>query len=620
MIWKQSDTRRLILFLAGLLAYSAVSAMVRAPEPEIIERAQITQLIIRYVPGEESAQVSPEVRQQNLIRLVQQQAQLTVRYVRTLASGAMVLALPEPMTLQMAQHYAELIAASDEVRYAEPDKHYRRPMSSQLRTPDDVSFSGDQWYLQTSDQHPAAANLPAAWHLAVGQQDIIVSVLDTGVLEHDDLNDRLMNGRASESGYDFVSDATASNDSDGRDRDPTDPGDWCADSAEPEDSSWHGTHVAGIIGAETNNSQGIAGVDWHARLLTARVLGACGGSLADNLDGIYWSVGKPVDGVTNTTPAHILNMSLGGEGACSRAEQEAIDYAVSRGAVVIVAAGNDNRDVVNDSPGNCENVISVAALDKDGSRAEFSNFGTRIDIAAPGVDMFSTLDTGTQGPVNDNTYKAEEGTSQAAPVVSGVVALMLSSNPRLTDGSVTNVPALIETKLKATARPFLTDTANDCTKNTCGAGMLDAHRAVVAVSTPPTVNTGEDQAVKGNERVSLSARAADDDYSGALSYTWQQTSGPQATLSGATTASPYFTAPNAGGQLVFTVTVTDDTGLSATDSVTITNTAVPQPPPVEENQGGGGSLNGLSLLFGGVVALLMLRSGNYRKKLLYGRI
>jgi serine protease len=175
----------------------------------------------------------------------------------------------------------------------------------------------------------------------------------------------------------------------------------------------------------------------------------------------------------------------------------------------------------------------------------------------------------------------------------------------LTDGTVSNVPALIEAKLKASARPFPTGTGNDCTTNTCGAGMLDAHRAIVSVSTAPVVNAGDDQSVAENDIVKLTAKAVDDDYNNGFRYQWRQTAGPTVTLSGATTSLTYFTAPNISADLVFSVTVTDDTGLSASDTVTVTNTGSlkPSKPVLKKQSGGGGSVDIWLLLLGGLIMM-----------------
>ena len=208
-------------------------------------------------------------------------------------------------------------------------------------------------------------------------------------------------------GYDFITDTAISNDGDGRDSDASDPGDAIAAGEcgngkplQARTSSWHGTHVAGTIAAKTNNGLGVAGVAFNAKVLPLRVLGKCGGYTSDIADAITWASGGTVAGVpANANKARVINMSLGGTGACDTTTQTAINGARSRGTVVIVAAGNDNMNVSNASPANCSGVVAIAATDKAGGRASYSNYGTLIDVAAPGGDtgglILSTLNAGT---------------------------------------------------------------------------------------------------------------------------------------------------------------------------------------------------------------------------------
>lgn len=404
-------------------------------------------------------------------------------------------------------------------------------------------------------------------------------MIDTGVLNHSDLSSRLVGGNASASGYDFITNSTIANDNNGRDSDPSDPGDWnLTASCSVRDSSWHGTHVAGTIGAASNNATGVTGVDWYAKLLTARVLGRCGGYTSDIVDAIAWSAGATVPSApNNTNPAKVLNMSLGGDGACSTSEQTAINTAVSRGAIVVVAAGNENQNVSNSSPANCNNVLSVAALTQNGNKASFSNYGSLIDIAAPGIDIHSTVDSGSTIPTNSNAYANYQGTSMAAPHVAGVVSLMLAAQPNLTNGTIptANVSAVIESNLKASARPF--PSGSTCTTSLCGAGMLDAYRAVMAVKTAPTAHAGNDQATLIGTTVNLNGSASTNNSYGTTtlsSYTWTQTAGSPVTLTNANSATPSFTAPVANETLTFQLAIKNDVGLTATDAVNIAVSAV----------------------------------------------
>ena len=191
-------------------------------------------------------------------------------------------------------------------------------------------------------------------------------------------------------GYDFINDVTVSNDGDGRDTDPSDPGDYGCGNG----SSWHGTHVSGTIGAASNNGVGVTGVNWVSKILPARVLGVCGGYISDIADAIRWSAGIAVAGVpTNANPARVENLSLGGTEACSNTMQSAINDAVTRGTVVVVAAGNENADASTSEPANCDNVIAVGATTRTGGRASFSNYGSRVTLSAPGTFVLSTLKT-----------------------------------------------------------------------------------------------------------------------------------------------------------------------------------------------------------------------------------
>ena len=195
--------------------------------------------------------------------------------------------------------------------------------------------------------------------------------------------------------------------------------------------------MAGIIGAMTNNSSGIAGINWGAKILPVRVLGKCGGTDSDIIDGMRWAAGLPVPGVpTNPNPARVMNLSLSGSATtCPTTYQAAINDVVAKGALIVVAAGNNAVNVAAAKPANCPGVITVAATNLYGDITSYSNYGNGIDISAPGGDaygaIYSTVNSGTQGPLySDYGYIA--GTSQAAPHVAATAALMLSANPSLT--------------------------------------------------------------------------------------------------------------------------------------------------------------------------------------------
>ena len=161
-------------------------------------------------------------------------------------------------------------------------------------------------------------------------------------------------------------------------------------------SSWHGTHTAGTIGAASNNGVGVAGVNWNSKILPVRVLGKCGGYTSDIADGMRWAAGLSVSGVpANANPAKVLNLSLGGYGACDATYQNAVNAIVAAGTTIVVSAGNSNADAVNYRPGNCTGVITVAATNRDGGRAYYSNYGSTVEISAPGGETDVTPTTPT---------------------------------------------------------------------------------------------------------------------------------------------------------------------------------------------------------------------------------
>jgi serine protease len=430
-------------------------------------------IIVKYRTAAVSAAAQTE--QARTAELPAARFGVTMSRVRTTALGSQVLKLDRRMSFEEAAQLARAIAAGDSnVEYAEPDR-----MMHKLLTPNDTRYN-EQWhYFETT----AGINTPAAWDKATGT-GVIVGIVDTGIRPHADLSGAILPG------YDFISDTFVSNDGNGRDSDPSDPGDWInageCGNGEPtqfESSSWHGTHVAGTIAARTNNASGVAGVAFNAKVVPARVLGKCGGYTSDIADAIIWVSGGTVSGVpANANVAKVINISLGGTGSCDNTTQNAINSAVSRGTSVIVAAGNENMNAANSTPANCSGVVTVASVNRSGGRSYFSNFGASVEVAAPGGDMrtsasngiLSTLNTGTTTPGSD-TYAFYQGTSMATPHVVGVVALMLSVKPTLTPAQVTSI-------LQSTARAF------PATCSQCGSGIVNASAAVDAAiggTTPP---------------------------------------------------------------------------------------------------------------------------------------
>ena len=412
--------------------------------------------------------------------------------------------------IQLGQRYApddaEALAAIWEQR---PDVEYAEPDARMFTTlvPNDPQYSSQWHYQPVALPDPVGANLPAAWDITTGTNSSVVAVLDTGYLNHADLTGRFAGG------YDMISNVLTANDGGGRDASALDPGDWVtsaeAATGQPfagcqvRNSSWHGTHVSGTIGANSNNSVGVAGIDWNAKILPVRVLGKCGGSVSDIADGIRWAAGLSVPGVpANPNVAKVINMSLGGTGVCGTTYQDAIDAATGAGSLVVVAAGNSNVDMANARPANCNNVLAVAATADDGWRAGYSNFGTGVDIAAPGGDfnydtgVLSTANGGTTSPGVD-TYAAKQGTSMATPHVAGVASLVRAVNPSLT-------PAQLTTLLKANVTPFPAGT--DCTTSLCGSGILNAGAAVAAAQSAARLRVTTNPALPADIIVDGTAR------------------------------------------------------------------------------------------------------------------
>lgn len=501
-----------------------------------------------------------------------QSAGVGLAVLRAMSGGAHVVRLDQPVKLSEARAIAERLMRNDySVELAEPDLVFHPAYVPLAAT--NPGYASQWHYFSPVDPNKGGANLPGAWDVTRGSTAITVAVIDTGYRQHEDLGTVLP-------GYDFISSATMANDGNGRDADAQDPGDWvaageCGAGSPPQNSSWHGTHVAGTIAAQMDNGKGGTGIAPGVGILPVRVLGKCGGYLSDIVDGMRWSAGLDVSGVPhNPTPANVLNISLGGSGSCSASMQAAVTDVVNAGKTIVAASGNSGAVGV-EQPANCTGVIAVTAHAIDGDNANYANIGPQVALSAPGggcgtqskaagsctslisangPGVYSTLNSGTAGPVADS-YGSYQGTSMATPHVSGVAALMLSVKPGLT-------PAQIKSYLQSSARPHPAGTT--CMLGTyvgqCGAGLLDAQLAVSAVAAgaptasianlPAVVAPGDSVALTGSATVGAPRTIA--------SYAWTQVSGPaQAAIANGNAASATFTAPVAG-TYVFRLTVTDD--------------------------------------------------------------
>jgi len=460
-----------ITILGQLLSPAAAIAMVGGGAGNAhLKNMYTDRLIVKFritglQPAETALLNHVQVQEMNAL------AGISMRYIRPMSDHAHVLKLPYKMTVSEVKHYADALKRGMSISYAVPDVRVY-PML----VPNDPLYA-KQWHYKSSVKN--GMNLPGAWDITTGSRATVIAVIDTGILPHADLNPaRIVPG------YDFIADLVTANDGDGRDPDPTDPGDWAAGI---HNSTWHGTHVAGTIGAWTNNGTGVAGVDWQGKILPLRVLGVGGGWSSDVVDAIVWAAGRSVPGVpANANPAQVINMSLGGSGTCSPVWQNAINTAVSAGVTVVVSAGNAASDAALVTPASCTNVITVAAHNNMSVMSYYSNFGATVEIMAPGGEQFfsndpggvlSTLDGGKTVARNDNIYTFYQGTSMAAPHISGLVALMRAVNPSLT-------PLQISTAIQTSARQFVRGGVCISNPGRCGGGIADARAAVLAVKQP----------------------------------------------------------------------------------------------------------------------------------------
>jgi serine protease len=443
---------------------------------------------------------------------------------RAVGESAQLMRFAQPMSAAQAKTMAAQLAQRPDVLWAVPNTRERRLQAAgPSNAPTDPLFA-QQWGLQPvtgSDGLPPAQRMrgvpgfQSAWtSVTTGSSSSVIAVLDNGIVAHPDLAGKVL------AGYDMVSDLDFSNDGDGRDADPSDPGDWVdsADLALPafasagcvaETSSWHGTAIAGMLAANVNNGQGGASMNWPGKVLPVRVAAKCGADVVDIVDGMRWAAGLDVCANAactaflprNPNPARVLNISFGGDGNCNP-YQGAIDELRNLGVVVVAAAGNEHAAEPT-RPAKCPGVIGVGALNRDGFKTTYSNFGAGLVVSTVGGDDSDgawgsrVADSGllAVGNLGDtvpqgSSYFSYFGTSFSTPIVAGAVSLMLAVNPNLTAQQ-------IEEGLRASARPHVTSSlpgvaacsdANPgrclCTTNTCGAGILDVPQALAYAAAP----------------------------------------------------------------------------------------------------------------------------------------
>ncbi|ASL42776.1 Extracellular basic protease [Burkholderia sp. AD24] len=407
--------------------------------------------IVKYKTGTVESGATSAVRS----RLDQMSSTLPAKahHTRRMGIGSDVITTEHKLNATQAKKFMQAIAADPNVEYVEPDT-----VATTGSSPNDPLYSR-QWSL-TANQTPgvttAGIRAEGAWNIANGS-GVVIGVVDSGIASHSDLNPNVLPG------YDFTTGTFGNRGGDGS-QPGNKPGENCT-------LTWHGTHIAGIMAAGTNNGIGIAGIAPAARLVSARTITNCnGGWISDIADGITWIAGGSVPNApVNPNPAKVINVSLYATGACQTSLQSAIDYATGRGAVVVAIAGNNATVASNVQPANCRNVITVGAVNSDSSRWVNSDFGPTVDIAAPGSSIWSTYNNGTTS-VGTEGYAILDGTSQAAPMVSGVAALVQSVAP------VPLSVAEMRTLMQQNVQPF----APKKPDQPIGPGILDATATVGA--------------------------------------------------------------------------------------------------------------------------------------------
>ncbi|RQG99213.1 S8 family serine peptidase [Natrarchaeobius oligotrophus] len=494
------DVLRSLGAIGGVAALSGVTVAEPGREPG----PKPDELLVGTAPTVQTVSV-----QQNVERELPADASVVHRND---VLGYFAVELPDEASAQADSAVAQRIERADGVAFVEENGTYyalEQSIEPAQYVPDDPGF--DQQYA------PQVVNAPEAWETTLGSSDVTIAIADTGTdYDHPDLQAQF----GSNPGTDP---AGGTNDPDAR-------------------GSAHGTHVSGIASATTDNGEGIAGIS-NSHLYAVRVLGGGGGgSWSDIADGIQWSADNGAD---------IVNLSLGAQQP-SGVVQSAIDYAYDNGTLPIAAAGNDGpcSNCVS-YPAAFSNCVAVSAIDSSESLANFSSTGPEIDVAAPGVQVLSTMPNGG--------YDNMSGTSMASPTAAGVAALGLAANPEWGPSEL---------------RQALEETAVDIglPGNQQGSGRVDAANIVgengdppndvsaVADASPSVVDPGETVTFYGGNS------------SGPIdSYAWELGDGTEE--SGETVEHAY----DDEGQYTATLSVSGD-GDTDSDSVTVTVDEDPDPP------------------------------------------
>ena len=452
-------------------------ASIKFPRPPM--NAEVGGLIVKFNEDLTSQQVTTLADTSDL-------TPVSLEVSSEISTNTHLVEFNQPVNVATAQEIADSLEASNSVEFAELDFAFNTANADALGSavPNDPLYATKQWSLWGNFGVGIAdgpTGLALAYQSSTGL-GVTVAVIDTGFTNHPDLEGQYV------SGYDFVSNnemlsgirevngTAVPYDGDyvdestygaiGWDNNPLDPGDWNS----TRSSSWHGTHIAGLIAALTNNGIGIAGIAPDAKIQPIRAFSWRGGLLSDVIASITWASGGTVENVPNNqTPAKVINLSFSVEAPCTPSLQQAIDDAVARGSVVVAAAGNNNQDAGNFAPGNCNNVITVGAIDADGDRANYSNFGEVIDISAPGGEIegeaiYSTSNEGTTTSAS-STYAVRQGTSVATAQVSAALAKIAQTNP--TENAIQLRARVLG---KESVRPFGSGAC--LTDENCGQGYL----------------------------------------------------------------------------------------------------------------------------------------------------
>ncbi|MFA7386742.1 MAG: S8 family serine peptidase [Thiohalobacteraceae bacterium] len=448
--------RRQLLALFGIILCNGAAFATERPEPgsQLIVRLQSKPAEVGAGEARAASVREPEERFAAIEKALGLQDLVVERH---LGEDVILLRFADATGSERRAEVTALLRAHPEVQRAEPDGRVYPAF-----VPNDPGLSS-QWYLYEAYGIQAYN----AWDLQRGLPGITVAVLDTGILDHQDLDP----GRVLP-GYDFV----------GGDADPTDPGTYtvagdCEPGSLAKDSTWHGLHLAGIVAAAADNGVGVAGINHASPLLPVRVLGKCGGLYSDIIAGVRWAAGVAVPGVpSNPRPARVINLSFSAPERCDPEIQRAINDATAAGAIVVAAAGNGNgSDISNVLPAGCDNVIAIAATDRIGTLASYSNVGSQLALGAPGTQIYALYNSGATVAGADS-YASLSGTSVAAAQVSAAVSLLLSTQPAFT---LNNIRAI----LQQSARPY---TGGCPSVQGCGAGILDLRAALrlAAITTP----------------------------------------------------------------------------------------------------------------------------------------